>query len=111
MATAIVFAITCISLNRANAPSMQVLMSKKFATNVLLADEGRVVWEHAMSAPVGGAHGDGDDRSKYGIPRSTANTTDIGSATHGDGDDETNGGAKELAARKAHHSCLRWRRQ
>jgi hypothetical protein len=71
----------------------------KSAADVSPADEGRAAWEHAMSAPVGGARGDGDGRSKYGIPCSAAKregcaTTAIGDATHGDGDGETNGGAK-----------------
>jgi hypothetical protein len=83
-------------------------MSMKSATDVLTADEGRVVRGHAMSAPVGGTRGDGDDRNKYGIPRSAANTVDVGCATHGDGDDETNDGATELAVREAHHGCLCW---
>jgi hypothetical protein len=70
----------------------------KSAADVSPANEGRVAREHAMSAPVGDARGDGDSRSKYGVPCSTAKregcaTTAIGDATHGVGDGETNGGA------------------
>jgi hypothetical protein len=69
----------------------------KSVANVSPADEGRAARKHAMSAPVGGARGDGNSRSKYGVPRLAAKregcaTTGIGDATHGDGDGETNGG-------------------
>jgi hypothetical protein len=102
---AIFFAIARVSPNRANALSMHVLMSMKSAADVSPADEGKVAREHAMSSPVGGTCGDGDDRSKYGAPRSAEKCEDratcgIGGATHGDGDGETKGGAAESAARE-----------
>jgi hypothetical protein len=97
-ATAIFFVTARISPNRANTLSMQVLMSMKSTTDVSPADEGRAVREHAMSTPVGGTRGDGNNKSKYGVPRSAAKcercaTTSISGTTHGDGDGETNGGA------------------
>jgi hypothetical protein len=67
------------------------------ATLVDWQGEGRDVRKHTMFAPVSDASGDGDDRSRYDIPHSTAKcegcaTTDISSTIHGDGDSEINGG-------------------
>jgi hypothetical protein len=104
-ATASFFAIARISPNRVNAVSMQVLMPMKSTIDVSPADEGTTVREHVMFAPIGGTHGDGDGRSKYGVPCSEAKcegcaTTGIGAATHEDGDGETNAGAIESAAKE-----------
>jgi hypothetical protein len=66
-------AIARISPNRANAPLMHVLVSMKSAADVSPADEGRVAREHAMSAPIGGACGDGNGRSKSMISSRSIN--------------------------------------
>jgi hypothetical protein len=80
-------------------------MLMKSAADVSFAYEVKAVGEHAMSAHVGGACGDGDGTSKYGVPCLAAKcegcaTTGIGGAIQGNGGGETNGGAIESAARE-----------
>jgi hypothetical protein len=78
-------------------------MLMEYASYVSPAYVGRAVREHVMSALGGGAHGDSNDRSRYGVPRSAAKhdgcaTTGTGGATHGDGDDEPSSGTDRSAA-------------
>jgi hypothetical protein len=78
--TAIIFStIDRTSLNRANAPSMQVLMSMD---------------EHIVATSVGGAHRDGDNESSDDVLESTTDhennaTTGLGCDTGINGDDDT----------------------
>jgi hypothetical protein len=84
---------------------MHVLMSMKSVADVSLVDEGKAAREHAMSALVGSARGDGDDKSKYGVPHLAAKregcaTTGIGGTTEGDGDDKSKYGVPHSAAKR-----------